>query len=57
LAAIHGQGGREAVHSREVRILVPLTWLMAIITVYEGLAAPYADMLGGDARRRVAARQ
>ncbi|GAA1581431.1 MFS transporter [Kribbella sancticallisti] len=34
---------------REMRTLVLMLWLMALVTVYEGLAVPYAVLLGGDA--------
>lgn len=42
-----GSGGHFAFADRGARVLVLMTWLMAVITVYEGLAAPYAAALGG----------
>lgn len=39
-------GGRLVARDRGVRILVLLCWLMAVITVHEALAAPYAAALG-----------
>ncbi|GAA3742602.1 MFS transporter [Plantactinospora mayteni] len=47
LAALRS-GGRMAFADRGVRTLTLLIWLMAFLTVYEGLAAPYAAALGGD---------
>ncbi|ADD42631.1 MFS transporter [Stackebrandtia nassauensis] len=41
------QGARLAFTDRGLRTLMLLTWLMAVLTVYEGLAAPYAVALGG----------
>ncbi|ADD42628.1 MFS transporter [Stackebrandtia nassauensis] len=41
------RGARLAFTDRGLRTLMLLGWLMAVITVYEGLAAPYAADLGG----------
>lgn len=42
-----GTGGRLVLADRGVRVLFGLIWLMAAITAYEGLAAPYAAAIGG----------
>jgi MFS family permease len=42
-----GQGGRLVFASSGLRTLVLFTWLMGLIPVYEGIAAPYAAASGG----------
>jgi MFS family permease len=40
-------GARLIWRDRGLRVLLPLTWLPSLLIVYEGLAAPYTDELGG----------
>ena len=40
-------GIRVVAHSRKLRALLGLSWLAGLFVVPEGLAAPYADALGG----------
>jgi predicted MFS family arabinose efflux permease len=42
-----GQGGRLVFASSGLRTLVLFTWLMGLMPVYEGIAAPYAAASGG----------
>ncbi|HEY3467210.1 MAG TPA: MFS transporter [Amycolatopsis sp.] len=42
-----GGGGRTAFASSPLRTLVLFTWLMGLLPVYEGIAAPYVAAAGG----------
>jgi MFS family permease len=42
-----GGGGRTAFASSPLRTLVLFTWLMGLLPVYEGIAAPYVTAAGG----------
>lgn len=42
-----GGGGRTAFASSPLRTLVLFTWLMGLLPVYEGIAAPYVSATGG----------
>ncbi|MEV5715101.1 MFS transporter [Amycolatopsis mediterranei] len=42
-----GGGGRTAFASSPLRTLVLFTWLMGLLPVYEGIAAPYVSAAGG----------
>jgi len=41
-----GQGGRLIFADPALRVLLLFTWLAGLIPVYEGIAAPYADLAG-----------
>lgn len=41
-----GQGGRLIFADPGLRVLLLFTWLAGLIPVYEGIAAPYADLAG-----------
>lgn len=43
-------GAKAVLRDHRLRRLVGLTWLLGILVVPEGLAAPYAHLLGGGAR-------
>jgi predicted MFS family arabinose efflux permease len=42
-----GNGGRQTLAVPGVAALMVLIWMMALITAYEGMAAPYAQVVGG----------
>ncbi|GAA1980197.1 MFS transporter [Amycolatopsis minnesotensis] len=42
-----GQGGKLIFGNPTLRVLVLFTWVMGMLPVYEGLAAPYAASFGG----------
>src|SRR5213078_3760765 len=42
-----GNGGRLAFANSALRTLVIFTWLMGLLPVYEGIAAPYVAASGG----------
>lgn len=43
-------GARQLWQNRRVRLLLPFTWLLGVLVVPEGLAAPYAAHLGAGPR-------